>query len=112
MARIGGSRTRARVVASRYAVSDCIDYVTLTFFPKVQDEKTLVFSRMFAIDGNNSAKRFMNAALQDDREFKSDYFLTREQVDVFKDEVKSRPLPSDDEGDDEEDERVRSPIAM
>lgn len=72
---------------------------------KLQDEKTLAFSRMIVVDGNNSAKRFMSAALQDDRDFKSDYFLTREEVDIFKNEVKSRPeLPRDDVEDDGEDE--------
>lgn len=67
---------------------------------KLEDEKKLVFSRMFVVDGNNSAKRFMSAALQDDRDFKTDYFLTREQVDIFKDEVKSRYTPAEvDDGE-------------
>lgn len=74
---------------------------------KLEHEKKLIFSRMFVVDGNNSAKRFMSAALQDDRDFKSDYFLTREQVDVFKDEVKSRSKPiEDNEGDTDSDDEV------
>lgn len=93
-------------------IYDRMNCFILTFFSKLEDEKNLIFTRMFAIDGNNSAKRFMNAALQDDRTFKSDYFLTREEVDIFKDEVKSRPAPPDDEEDEDEDEQVRSPTAI
>lgn len=73
---------------------------------KLQDEKTLAFSHMIVVDGNNSAKRFMSAALQDDGDFKSDYFLTREEVDVFKNEVKSRPEPPGDDEEDEGEEKV------
>ena len=47
----------------------------------------MVPSRLLAVDGNNSAKRLLSAATVDDRSFKSDYFLPREQVNVFKDEV-------------------------
>lgn len=61
---------------------------------------------MFVIDGNNSAKRFISAALQDDRDFESDYFLTREEVDKFKDEVKRRSEDADDDDDDDDYVRV------
>jgi Kyakuja-Dileera-Zisupton transposase len=47
------------------------------------------------MDGNNSLKRTCSAASQDDRVYLSDYFLTREEVDVFKDEVKSKQKSKD-----------------
>ncbi len=42
------------------------------------------------MDGNNSAKRVASAGLVDFAQFDSDYFLSREEVDQFKDEVKGR----------------------
>ncbi|KAF8586310.1 hypothetical protein K439DRAFT_1409115 [Ramaria rubella] len=42
-----------------------------------------------ALDGNNSLKRFMKEGWQSDAQiFDSDYFLSQEYVDQFKDEVK------------------------
>lgn len=73
---------------------------------KLADEAPLIYSHMFVIDGNNSAKRFMSAGLQDDREFHSDYFLTREEVDRFKDEVKSHPRPPKDPYESEAEVRI------
>lgn len=57
---------------------------------KLDSEPTLIPSRMAAMDGNNSAKRFASAGLEDMRVFESDYFLSPEEVDVFKDEVSGR----------------------
>lgn len=42
------------------------------------------------MDGNNSAKRVASAALVDFASFDSDYLLSRDEVDRFKDEVKGR----------------------
>ena len=56
---------------------------------KLQDKPELFLTHLLAMDGNNSAKRLLSAGRADDREFDSDYFLSREEVDVFKDEVKS-----------------------
>lgn len=42
------------------------------------------------MDGNNSAKRLKGAGLADRHNFESDYFLSREVVDKFKNEVKRR----------------------
>ena len=40
------------------------------------------------MDGNNSAKILKGAGLADCRQFESGYFLSREAVDKFKNEVK------------------------
>ncbi len=42
------------------------------------------------MDGNNSAKRVMSAGTEDTASFDSNYFLSRDYVDRFKDEVKRR----------------------
>lgn len=47
-------------------------------------------TRLSAMDGNNSAKRVASAALVDFKTFDSDYLLSRDKVDQFKDEVKGR----------------------
>jgi hypothetical protein len=47
-------------------------------------------AKLLAQDGNNSVKRAATAGTADPRVFNSDYFLSREQVDLYKDEVKSR----------------------
>ncbi|PSS29557.1 hypothetical protein PHLCEN_2v2956 [Hermanssonia centrifuga] len=57
---------------------------------KLEDEPELNPSQLLAMDGNNSAKRVMSAGVEDTARFDSDYFLSREQVDRFKDEVKRR----------------------
>lgn len=45
---------------------------------------------MHVVDGNYSYKRAANAGLVDQREFKSDYIIPREQVNRFQYEVKGR----------------------
>ncbi|KAI0083349.1 hypothetical protein BDY19DRAFT_987928 [Irpex rosettiformis] len=57
---------------------------------KLKDEPQLIPSRLLAMDGNNSAKRVASAGLVDFSTFESDYFLSRDEVDRFKDEVKGR----------------------
>lgn len=51
------------------------------------------------MDGGFSAKRTANAGLVDQQKFYSMYHLSREYVDIFKDEVKKRkpPEPAADE---------------
>ncbi|KAI0640945.1 hypothetical protein C8Q79DRAFT_1014781 [Trametes meyenii] len=61
---------------------------------QLQDEATLHPARLLAMDGNNSAKRVASAGAQDRRNFQSDYFLPRDVVDRFKDEVKRRAAPA------------------
>ncbi|KAI0671594.1 hypothetical protein C8Q78DRAFT_1019556 [Trametes maxima] len=61
---------------------------------QLQDEVALHPARLLAMDGNNSAKRVASAGAQDRRRFKSDYFLPRDVVDHFKDEVKRRIAPA------------------
>ncbi|KAL6308620.1 hypothetical protein BKA93DRAFT_815267 [Sparassis latifolia] len=75
---------------------------------KLDGEPTLFPARLLAMDGNNSAKRVANAGTADDRNFTSNYFLSRGQVDHFKDEVKQRktkakPVSEQNEDDIEED---------
>ncbi|OCH89491.1 hypothetical protein OBBRIDRAFT_732569 [Obba rivulosa] len=57
---------------------------------KLDGEENLRPERLLAMDGNNSAKRIARAGTEDERTFHSDYFLSREEVDRFKDEVKRR----------------------
>lgn len=49
---------------------------------------------MHVMDGGFSAKRAANAGLVDQQKFYSTYHLSREYVEVFKDEVKKRPPPA------------------
>jgi len=59
---------------------------------KLEDDPALIFSAQFTMDGNSSLKQ-VDSALKlhqerpDDRKFRSDIWLTAEEVDVFKDEV-------------------------
>ena len=56
------------------------------------------------MDGNNSVKRVASAGSADGRVFKSSYFLSREEVDRFKDEVKRKvpqTVATTDNSDDE-----------
>ncbi|KAJ3964386.1 hypothetical protein EV361DRAFT_974213 [Lentinula raphanica] len=61
---------------------------------KLEGEPSLVFERMFVIDGNNSLKRLKsvgNRQVADTREFHgSDYYLGTEYVDQFRNEVKAK----------------------
>ncbi|TFY75440.1 hypothetical protein EWM64_g8573 [Hericium alpestre] len=78
----------------------CCDY-------KLQNEPKLSPAKLMAMDGNNSAKRIRNAGREDERVFDSSYFLSREQVNKFKDEVKHKPPPhskNNDNGNDSEDD--------
>ncbi|KAG1888202.1 hypothetical protein F4604DRAFT_1877359 [Suillus subluteus] len=56
----------------------------------LKDEVQLVPSILVTQDGNNSSKRIASVGSVDEREFTSTYFLSREDVDKFKDEVKHR----------------------
>lgn len=88
----GGLNTRVRHARFAYVCyyhHGCSSTLTDSLF-KLDSEPTLIPSRMAAMDGNNSAKRFASAGLQDMRVFESDYFLSPEEVDVFKDEVSGR----------------------
>ncbi|KAH9849711.1 hypothetical protein C2E23DRAFT_736739 [Lenzites betulinus] len=81
---------------------------------QLEGEPALHPARLVAMDGNNSAKRVASAGAQDKRIFKSSYFLSREVVDQFKDEVKKRPeddapwAPIGDEGGDVTDGQTRT----
>ncbi|KAI0083022.1 hypothetical protein BDY19DRAFT_901037, partial [Irpex rosettiformis] len=55
---------------------------------RLKDEPKLIPSRLLAMDGNNSAKRVASAGLVNFSTFQSDYFLSHEEVDRFKSEVK------------------------
>jgi hypothetical protein len=63
-------------------------------FYKLEDEPKLEFSCFISIDGNNSLKRLgetvrNQTARLDSHTLESDRWLSAEEVDVFKDEVKS-----------------------
>ncbi|KAI0641354.1 hypothetical protein C8Q79DRAFT_919742, partial [Trametes meyenii] len=60
---------------------------------QLQDEDVLHPARLLAMDGNNSAKRVASAGAQDRRTFKSNYFLSRDVVDRFKDEEAEEDAP-------------------
>ncbi|KAJ3729926.1 hypothetical protein C8R42DRAFT_693640 [Lentinula raphanica] len=61
---------------------------------KLKDEPSLIFERMFVIDGNNSLKRLKsvgNRQAANTREFRgSDFYLSSEYVDQFRDKVKTK----------------------
>ncbi|TFK60510.1 hypothetical protein BDN72DRAFT_730156, partial [Pluteus cervinus] len=64
--------------------------------PACNFKPELTFSRLRAFDGNNSLKRF-DGAKADKREFESNYFLSNEYVDKFKDDVhnaRKKPSPA------------------
>lgn len=53
-----------------------------------EDEAPLLYVRQFAIDGNNSMKRYISAGTRHDKAYELTYLLTRQEVDRFKDEVR------------------------
>lgn len=64
---------------------------------KLKDEPALDFDWFATIDGNNSLKRWgssiHNSIARDDcRRPRTDYWISRDVVDKFKDEVKSRTV--------------------
>lgn len=59
---------------------------------QLEGEEPLTFSRLVCMDGNNSLKRLAtrgDRVAGDLREFKSNYYLSREFVDSFANEVRS-----------------------
>lgn len=67
----------------------CLHHSCPAYNYKLQYEPKLYPTHLIAMDSNNLAKRLLSAGRADDRDFDSDYFLTREEVDHFKDEVKN-----------------------
>ncbi|KZV89038.1 hypothetical protein EXIGLDRAFT_696173 [Exidia glandulosa HHB12029] len=61
---------------------------------KLPKERSLPCGRCWTMDGNGALKRHENAGGADPRQFKSDYLLTAEQVDVFKDQVVKQTTPA------------------
>ncbi|KAF8130815.1 hypothetical protein EV363DRAFT_221781 [Boletus edulis] len=64
-------------------------------FYRLEDEPSLTFDWLVSIDGNNSLKRWDTSLygvkpLEDSRTSRSTYWLSEEDVDRFKDEVKSK----------------------
>lgn len=83
----------------------------MTQFFKLEDEKTLHPKMLVSHDGNNSSKRIAGAGSADESRFCSTYFISREQVDLFKDEVQHRRTNQpreDDEDNIETDENLAS----
>jgi hypothetical protein len=54
-------------------------------------EPVLVPARLQAMDGNNSMKRVNGWGHSDDRVFISNYLIPPSHVDLFKDDVQTRP---------------------
>ncbi|EMD33917.1 hypothetical protein CERSUDRAFT_97846 [Gelatoporia subvermispora B] len=91
------------------AVDEALGHDSPEWRAKNACEVELHPARLLAMDGNNSAKRIAKAGTEDERTFKSDYFLSRDHVDQFKDEVKHRssppkPMVEDVDEDEEEDQ--------
>jgi hypothetical protein len=66
-------------------------------FYKLKDEPPLEFFYLASIDGNNSLKRWAkwnsrNVPCADSREPRSDYWISRHDVDRFKYEVTARAV--------------------
>jgi hypothetical protein len=69
---------------------------------QLQGEIQLVPKSLHAIDGNYSSKRAGNAGHVDQRQFNSDYLISREYVNRFADEVKRKAKkPSEDSDHDQ-----------
>jgi hypothetical protein len=76
---------------------------------KLHDEPKLKYRRLLCMDGNDSLKRIRTTGQRQTADIRvfseSDYFLPREEVDKFANEVRGRvsvkanPVPSDDQDD-------------
>ncbi|KAH9885847.1 hypothetical protein C8Q73DRAFT_620026, partial [Cubamyces lactineus] len=73
---------------------------------QLADEPPLLYTRLFAMDGNNSLKRLAplgGRRAGDSRVFRdSDYFLPAAFVNTFAGEVRAKPKPEDDDDDDDD----------
>ena len=97
----------------RVIETDFLDCHHADIIPQVEGEEEASWSRMLVLDGNNSLKRMATSAgrmVGDARMFNSDYFLSRDYVNMFANEVKSRQaqakpdLPESDQGDSGDDD--------
>ena len=76
---------------------------------KLHDEPKLKYRRLLCMDGNDSLKRIRSTGQRQTADIRvfseSDYFIPREEVDKFANEVRGRvsakanPVPSDDQDD-------------
>jgi hypothetical protein len=66
-------------------------------YMQLDGEPLLIPASLHAMDGNSSVKWVDGSGVADLRAFESDYLVTADEVDIFKDEVtcKSRPAPPD-----------------
>ena len=62
--------------------------LSLSSLSQLEDEVPLILKAMHVMDGGFLAKHSANAGLANQQQFHSDYHLSLEYVDVFKDEVK------------------------
>ncbi|KAG2146793.1 hypothetical protein DEU56DRAFT_731337 [Suillus clintonianus] len=67
---------------------------------EVNGEEILKPKILAAHDGNNSCKRIASAAPSDHRNFNSSYFISRQEVDRFKDEVQHHQRVNHDKDED------------
>ena len=84
----------AEHAATRCVTLRYVPNIPLTSHMQLEEEPKLKFSRLWAFDGNNSLKRVAAPARghadPTPRPFDSDYFLPREYVDQYANEVQSR----------------------
>ena len=100
----GAFGTRVPHADTRYVPqSSAADAFSLQSY-KVENEPPLIFSRLYAMDGNNSLKRIAKIGdreVGDTREFKgSDYYLSDSFVSLYANEVKPRKAPEDPDAPD------------
>ncbi|KAJ8454198.1 hypothetical protein ONZ51_g13169 [Trametes cubensis] len=96
---------RLKVALKRDSPEWCVHNACPACCYKLDGEQPLTFARMLALDGNNSLKRvakFGDRNMADLREFtESDYFLSVDYVDRYKDEINTDDSDSDDDNDDD-----------
>jgi len=72
----------------------------------------LLPAHLHAMDGGNSVKRFSAAGHADEQQFYSPYYILRDQVDAFKDDVTLRPgTRSNSQADQSHMDNGQNPIA-
>lgn len=65
---------------------------------RVPDEPHLEYDQIFAIDGGSSLKRLRDAGVADGAVFKSDYYISPDEVDKFKHEAVKKSVKKASKG--------------
>jgi hypothetical protein len=88
--RTGVHKTCALAAHTRWVIYLVLRSSQMTQFLKLEDEKTVNPKMLISHDGNNSSKHIAGAGSAEESRFCSTYFISREQVDLFKDKVQHR----------------------